>query len=64
MIPLEEYKELLESHDWKALDSKDPKIREKGTIERNNLLRIAYISAEHRRAFFTAKEKHQPFCGH
>ena len=64
MILLDDYKKLLESHNWKALDSKDPKIRENGTIERNNLLRIAYISPEHRRAFFAAKEKHQPSCGH
>jgi len=63
-MTLENYKKLLESHNWKYLTSHNPKEVEVGHIERNNLLRIAQESGELRRAYFEHKEKVLPSCGH
>lgn len=62
-ITLDEYKNLLELHDWNYSDSSDPIRYDEGTHNHNKLLRIASINEEFRRAFFTAKEKYQPSRG-
>lgn len=61
---LENYKKLLEAHNWKYIQSSDPKIYEAGIIEHNLLLRLATTSSDFRRAYFAMKEKMLPSCGH
>lgn len=56
-MTIENYKKLLEAHNWNYIISHNPKEVELGHIERNNLLRIASESGELRRAYFEYKEK-------
>ena len=62
-ITLEEYKHLLEIHDWDYSSSNDPIKIEEGKSNHNMLILLASYSEEFRRAFFKAKEKHRPFSG-
>jgi hypothetical protein len=55
-ITLDEYKNLLELHDWNYSSSTD-------MTNHNMLLSLASYSEEFRREFFKAKEKYRPFSG-
>lgn len=63
-IDIEKYKKLLEQHVWKYTCSGDKDVYENGVETHNRLLKIASISPEFRRAYFSMKEKMLPPCGH
>jgi hypothetical protein len=58
-MTIEEYKKLLDKHDWYYYNSDSLKVFEKGESAEKNLLKLAKDNKEFTQAFFEAKSNNK-----